>query len=128
MAAAALTLAGPLFIDFATPAVAGGKISLAAARNEPIPIGWVIDSEGRPTGDPRKHRAGGSLPPLGGGEGYKGYGLAVIIEILCGRLTGLGFSVEPSGKHNDGCFLAVFKVDAFLPIALYASVGPALMR
>jgi LDH2 family malate/lactate/ureidoglycolate dehydrogenase len=113
------TLAGPLFIDFATSAVAGGKISLAAARNQSIPIGWVIDSEGRPTDDPRKHKQGGSLLPLGGNEGYKGYGLAVIVEILCGLLTGLGFGVEPSGKHNDGCFLAVFKVDAFLPIARF---------
>ncbi len=109
------TLDGPLFIDFATSAVAGGKISLAAARKQDIPIGWVIDSEGRGTTDPNKHKQGGALLPLGGNEGYKGYGLAVIVEVLCGLLTGLGFGVEPSGKHNDGCFLAVFKVDAFLP-------------
>lgn len=113
------TLDGPLFIDFATSAVAQGKISLAVARNQPIPIGWIIDSEGRHTTDPRKHKQGGTLLPLGGNEGYKGYGLAVIVEILCGLLTGLGFGIDPTGKHNDGCFLAVFKVDAFLPIARF---------
>ena len=106
-------LPGPLFIDMATSAVSGGKVSVALARGEKIPIGWIIDSEGRPTADPSKHRTGGALLPLGGSEGYKGYGLAVVIEILCGILTGLGFGVEPTGRHNDGCFLAVFKVDAF---------------
>src|SRR5207249_4632744 len=50
-------------------------------------------------------------------EGYKGYGLSVMVEILCGLLTGLGFGVEPTGCHNDGCFMAVFKVDAFRPLA-----------
>ena len=55
---------------------------------------------------------------MGGPEGgYKGTGLAVMVEILCGLLTGLGFGVEPTGRHNDGCFMAVFKVDAFRPLA-----------
>ena len=113
------TLAGPMFIDFATSAVAGGKIKVAMARNEPIPIGWVIDSEGRQTTDPAQHRQGGALLPLGGTEGYKGYGLACMVEILCGLLPGLGFGVEPSGRHNDGCFLVCFDVDKFLPLALF---------
>jgi LDH2 family malate/lactate/ureidoglycolate dehydrogenase len=37
--------------------------------------------------------------------------------VLCGLLTGLGFGVEPTGRHNDGCFMAVFNVDAFRPLA-----------
>ena len=45
--------------------------------------------------------------------GYKGYGLSAMIEIFSGILTGLGHGVEPSGRHNDGCFMAVFKVEAF---------------
>ena len=57
--------------------------------------------------------------PVGGSEGYKGYGLSVMVEILCGLLTGLGFGVEPTGRHNDGCFMAVFKVDAFRPLAQF---------
>ncbi len=43
-------------------------------------------------------------------------GLAVMVEILCGLLTGLGFGVDPKGRHNDGCFMACFKVDAFRPL------------
>src|ERR687885_1378874 len=46
-------LPGPLFLDMATSAVAAGKIALAVSRGEPIPIGWIIDSEGRPTADPK---------------------------------------------------------------------------
>jgi uncharacterized oxidoreductase len=112
-------LGGPMFVDMATSAVAAGKVSLAAARGEKIPLGWIVDRDGKPTTDPKDHKAGGALLPLGGNEGYKGYGLGVMVEILCGLLTGLGFGVEPSGRHNDGCFMAVFKVDAFRPLATF---------
>jgi uncharacterized oxidoreductase len=50
---------------------------------------------------------------MGGNEGYKGYALAAMVEILSGLLTGLGFGVEPTGKHNDGCFIAIYNVSAF---------------
>ena len=94
-----------------------GKIALSVARGTPVPPGWIIDSDGKPTTDPSQLRQGGALLPVGGTEGYKGYGLSVMVEILCGLLTGLGFGVEPTGRHNDGCFMAVFKVDAFRPLA-----------
>src|SRR5438128_7147948 len=111
-------LEGPLYLDIATSAAAAGKIALAVARNEPVTPGWIIGSDGKPTTDPRQLRQGGALLPLGGPDGgYKGTGLAVMVEILCGLLTGLGFGVEPTGRHNDGCFMAVFKVDAFRPLA-----------
>jgi uncharacterized oxidoreductase len=110
-------LAAPFYLDMATSAVAAGKVALAAARGETIPTGWVVDSDGRQTTDPTRLRKGGALLPLGGTEGYKGSGLAAMVEILCGLLTGLGFGVEPSGRHNDGCFMAVFKVEAFRPLS-----------
>ncbi len=110
-------LDGPLYLDMATSAAAAGKIALAVARNQPVPDGWIIGSDGKPTNDPSQLRQGGALMPVGGSEGYKGYGLSVMVEILCGLLTGLGFGVEPTGRHNDGCFMAVFKVDAFRPLA-----------
>jgi len=109
-------LDGPFYLDMATSAVAAGKVALAAARGEEIPIGWIVDSEGKQTRDPTRLRKGGALLPLGGTEGYKGSGLAAMVEILCGLLTGLGFGIDPSGRHNDGCFMAVFKVEAFRPL------------
>ena len=110
-------LEGPLFVDMATSAVAAGKIELAAARGVSIPEGWVVDSDGNPATDPNVLRgAGGALLPLGGSEGYKGYGLSVIVEILSGLLTGLGFGHDPRGFHNDGCFMAVFDVAVFRPL------------
>jgi LDH2 family malate/lactate/ureidoglycolate dehydrogenase len=112
-------LEGPLFFDMATSAAAAGKVMLAAARGEQVPAGWIIDADGQPTTDPRKLKQGGALLPLGGTEGYKGYGLAAMVEIFCGLLTGLGFGVEPTGRHNDGCFMAVFKVSAFRDLAVF---------
>jgi LDH2 family malate/lactate/ureidoglycolate dehydrogenase len=109
-------LEAPFYLDMATSAVAAGKIALAVARNEEIPKGWIIDKEGRHTTDPKDYRKGGALLPLGGTEGYKGSGLAAMVEVLCGLLTGLGFGVEPTGRHNDGCFMAVFNVAAFRPL------------
>jgi LDH2 family malate/lactate/ureidoglycolate dehydrogenase len=109
-------LDAPFYVDMATSAVAAGKIGLAVSRNEQIPTGWIVDSEGRHTTDPKEYKKGGALLPLGGSEGYKGSGLAAMVEVLCGLLTGLGFGVEPTGRHNDGCFMAVFNVAAFRPL------------
>src|SRR5712672_2563797 len=109
-------LEAPFYLDMATSAVAAGKIQLAVSRGEEIPTGWIVDSEGRQTTDPKAFRKGGALLPLGGTEGYKGSGLAAMVEVLCGLLTGLGFGVEPTGRHNDGCFMAVFNVAAFRPL------------
>ena len=109
-------LEAPFYLDMATSAVAAGKIALAVARKEEIPTGWIIDADGRNTTDPTQYRKGGALLPLGGSEGYKGSGLAAMVEVLCGLLTGLGFGVEPTGRHNDGTFMAVFNVAAFRPL------------
>lgn len=109
-------LQAPFLLDMATSAVAAGKIFLAAARGENIPMGWIIDSEGRPTTDPRNYRKGGALLPLGGSEGYKGTGLAAMLEVLCNLLTGPGFDADFSGRDSNGCFMAVFNVAAFRPL------------
>ncbi len=109
-------LDGPMFIDFASSAVASGKISVAIAKGDSIPEGWIINSEGNPTTNPNDLALGGTQLPLGGTEAHKGYGLSVMIEILSGILPGLGFGHDPSGRHNDGCFMAVFDVSAFHPL------------
>ena len=112
-------LDGPLYFDMSTAAAAAGKIKLAEARGQEVPGGWIIDSQGRSTTDPAALGQGGALLPLGGDVGFKGYALATMVEILSALLTGLGFGVEPSGRHNDGCFIAVFKVDAFRDLATF---------
>lgn len=109
-------LEGPFFIDMATSAAAAGKVKLAQARGQSIPEDWVVDKDGRPTTNPAALSEGGALQPLGGAQGFKGYGLAAMVEIFSGLLTGLGFGVEPTGKHNDGVFMAVFNVAAFRPL------------
>ena len=79
----------------------------------------MIDAQGRATTDPSVLGNGGALLPLGGDVGFKGYALASMVEILSALLTGLGFGVEPTGRHNDGCFIAVFKVEAFRDLATF---------
>lgn len=109
-------LDAPFFVDIATSAAAAGKLKVAASRGEAVPAGWLIDREGRATTDPRALAAGGAVLPLGGAEGHKGYGLSAMIEILSGVLTGLGFGVDPDGPHNDGVFMAAFRVEALRPL------------
>jgi uncharacterized oxidoreductase len=112
-------LEGPFVLDMATSAVAAGKIKLAQAKGSKIPEGWVVDKSGKATSDPFEFDKGGVLLPLGGSEGYKGFGLSAMVEILSALLPGLGFGVDPTGRHNDGCFLAMFKVEAFRPLATF---------
>jgi len=117
-------LGEPLVVDMATSAVAAGKVNLAKARGTAIPEGWIVDRDGKPTTDPNQFGKGGNgavLLPLGGPEGHKGYGLAVMVEILSALLPGLGFGASPTGRHNDGCFLAVFNVEAFRPLQTFKS-------
>ena len=79
----------PLLLDFATSAVAQGKLRVAHNKGEPVKEGLLIDDEGRPTTDPRF----AVIDPLGAmmpfGE-HKGYGLAIACELLGGALTGSG--------------------------------------
>lgn len=75
----------PVMVDFATSSIAGGKISLARAKGETLPPNCILDCHGNPTIDPEDYCAGGAMLPFGG---HKGYGLAVVIEILGQALTG----------------------------------------
>jgi LDH2 family malate/lactate/ureidoglycolate dehydrogenase len=82
---------GPFVLDMATTTVAVGKLSVAARWGQPIPRGWALDERGEPTTDPvvaLRHRL---LTPLGGTRelgSHKGYGLAVMVDILAGVLAG----------------------------------------
>ena len=107
---------GAAVLDMATSAVALGKVQLARQRGDAIPLGWIIDSAGNGTSDPNEYWKGdgGALLPLGGDQGHKGYGLAFMVEVFCGLLTGLGYGVAADGKHNDGNFIALFDVARFM--------------
>lgn len=78
-------------LDMATTAVALGKAELKDRKGESLPSGWALDDTGHETYDFKK-LAG--LMPLGGKEensGYKGYGLAMMVEVFCGILSGGNF-------------------------------------
>jgi LDH2 family malate/lactate/ureidoglycolate dehydrogenase len=107
---------GAVILDMATSAVALGKIHLARQRGESVPLGWIVDGEGRPSADPNDYYKGGALLPLGGDQGHKGYGLSFMVEVFCGILTGLGYGVAADGKHNDGNFIAAYDVARFMDL------------
>lgn len=109
-------------LDMATSAVAVGKLEIARRRGEPIPLGWVVDVDGRPSTDPRAYYDGGAVLPLGGDQGHKGYGLSFMVETMCGLLTGLGFGVAADGRLNDGVFLLVLDPARFLEPARFRSM------
>lgn len=88
-----------LHFDFSTSAVALGKITMAKAAGEAIPLGWAVDSAGQPTTDPEAALAG-ALVSAGG---YKGWGFGLMAEILAACLTGSATSLDVVGlKLTDG--------------------------
>lgn len=81
---------GPIVFDMATSKVAKSKIGLAHQNGEDIPLGWALDKEGQPTTNPAEALKGTVLPLAD----YKGYGLALCLDILSGLLSGAGFADE----------------------------------
>lgn len=81
---------GPFILDFGTSATAEGKVRVKRIAGQPVPAGWLLDAEGRPTTDPNQLYADppGTILPMGGDQAYKGFGLAFMIEMLCGGLSG----------------------------------------
>jgi LDH2 family malate/lactate/ureidoglycolate dehydrogenase len=80
----------PLVLDIAMSVVAKGKIREAALKNKPIPPGWAMDKDGVPTSDVET-ALGGILMPM---AGHKGYGLALVNDVLSGVLSGGRFGVQ----------------------------------
>ena len=81
----------PVLLDMATTTVAFGKVNIARRSRSPIPAGWALDAHGGAETDSQKAFDGRRLAPLGGERalgGHKGYGLALMVEILCATLTG----------------------------------------
>ncbi|MBI1774279.1 MAG: Ldh family oxidoreductase [Proteobacteria bacterium] len=114
----------PFVLDMATTTVAVGKIRNAAIERRAIPEGWATDAAGKPTTDGHIAYNGGSATPLGGTperSSHKGYGLAVMVEILSALLSGgtacpLSPKVAPDGHGLDnGHFMLVVDPKAFRP-------------
>ncbi|HLZ10467.1 MAG TPA: Ldh family oxidoreductase, partial [Chloroflexota bacterium] len=102
----------PFVLDMATSVVAGGKLDVAAIRGEKIPLDWATDTDGRPTDDAVVGRRG-LLLPVGG---PKGYGLAVILDVLSGVLTGARFG-GGLGPAGSGQFFMAVQIEGFMPVA-----------
>jgi LDH2 family malate/lactate/ureidoglycolate dehydrogenase len=112
------TRSWPMVLDMATSVVAGGKLDVARSKGESIPLGWARDKDGNPTTDPVAARAG-SLEPLGG---PKGYGMAVMLDVLAGVLSGGRFGgmlgLNP-GESGMGQFFLTIDVTRFMPLAQF---------
>ena len=111
----------PYVLDMATSIVPIGRITVYEKAGKEIPEGWGVDSEGKVTTNPTSVREGGALMPLGGIDimrGYKGYGLAMLVDIFSGVLSGaatgaeVGHPADNSGA-NVGHFFAAVRIDAF---------------
>lgn len=114
----------PIIIDMATSAAANGKLEIAQRTNKPIPNNWVQTIDGEESTNANELSNGGSLLPLGG---HKGYGLASLVDILCGVLSGANYGpwvppfvsflnpLENLPGNGIGHFLGAMRIDAFRP-------------
>lgn len=112
----------PLMLDISMSVASGGKVRLAAVKKEEIPFGWILDGKGRPTDRPEDLVPDGTLLPLG----HKGFGLAIMIEILSGVLTGagilsqMGLWFKDTGLPiNNGHFFMALNIRAFCDLKIF---------
>jgi L-2-hydroxycarboxylate dehydrogenase (NAD+) len=119
----------PFVLDMATSVVPVGKVEVKARRAAPLPAGWAVDEEGRPATDAREvlDRLDGALlgglMPLGGLEaGHKGYGLSVMVDILCGVLAGARSGLGGQGAHSADSAADVGHVVGAIDIAAFGPV------
>ena len=108
----------PIVLDMAPTVAAYGKVRLKAQRGEQMPVGWMIDRDGKPLTDPKRADEG-HLLPIGD---YKGYGLSLIIGLLAGALNRAAIGrdvidfVKETGKaSNTGQAIAALSVETFMP-------------
>ncbi len=125
----------PYVLDMATSVIPFGKLENYSRLGKSIPLGWATDEQGKPTTDPsqmvktmRGDTRMGGISPLGGPTeehgGHKGYGLAVMVDILTAVLPGALYADTVYPKTADGKdlpsgighFFAAIRVDAFRPL------------
>lgn len=113
----------PIVLDMATSVVAFGKIQKAADANKKIPLGWALDKDGKPTED-SKAALDGSLLPIGT---YKGYGLALVIDILSAVVAQAAYGLDIGDKFDPNCtdperighFMLALDVSKFLDLETF---------
>ena len=118
----------PMVLDMATTGVAWGKVALDAVEGHPIPDTWALDAAGNPTTDPR---AVAGLHPA---AGYKGSGLAMVIDIFCSLLSSMPWGphinrmyTELDAPRHLGHFIMAIDVNRLLPLARFkANLGEML--
>jgi LDH2 family malate/lactate/ureidoglycolate dehydrogenase len=111
----------PILLDIAMSVAPRGKIGLQLAEGKPLPPGWILDRFGHPSTDPADLAAGLGVP-IGG---HKGYGLALIMEVLAGALTGAGFCLDHGREQmrqtaqppDVGHFFMAIDPEIFMPLA-----------
>jgi L-2-hydroxycarboxylate dehydrogenase (NAD+) len=117
----------PFILDMATTTTAHGKVEVYERRNKPMPIGWVVDENGKDTSDTiefqKLYRStnphGGHLFLGGAGEelgGHKGYGLGLFVDLMCAGMSMGAWSKETFSKTNGCCvasFFAAIRTDLF---------------
>ncbi|MCL5985223.1 MAG: Ldh family oxidoreductase [Actinobacteria bacterium] len=122
----------PVVLDMAMSVVAGGKIKLAMEEGKNIPFGWLLNPDGEPTSSPRDFFDGGALLPF---AGYKGYGLALMVEILAGVITGnpitrdiISWTKDLSHPCPEGFAFIAINIGNFRPIEEYKARMDVLIR
>jgi LDH2 family malate/lactate/ureidoglycolate dehydrogenase len=112
----------PFLLDMATSTAAIGKLKLAQMAGKKVPEGWAVNAEGRPVTDPDEALKDRRLVALGGSRdlgGHKGYGLAMMVEVLSSTLPGAQFALlrmqnDPGASHADvGHFFLAMDPAAF---------------
>ena len=111
----------PIALDMSSSLVARGKIRRAQRLGEKIPLGWALDDSGAPTEDPAAALKG-TLLPIGG---PKGYGLAFMVDVLAGMLSGAAFGRDIKSFHElmgpteVGALTLAINVERFMPLGQF---------
>ncbi len=110
------TLDGPpMMLDMTTSMAAGGKVDVQRARGLSLPEGWLIDKEGNSVIDPNAFRDSDvAMLPVGGPVGYKGYGLAMMIDAIAGGLSWAGCSAAQPTRGGSGYMALAIRIDSFI--------------